>query len=166
MNYIAAPLLGLIITLLNLLCPVLVPLALLFAKWDSEPTQGVQHGLSANPAIIRGDLPGWLSWFSTPDERLPGGLYEPAVHNLYYAHGKFITAWYWLGIRNCLMGMSKYFGKPTTDYAPEDSGFWSRGDVWRYTLALGPIRVILGYQVYRLLDGSFWAYPCFTAKLR
>lgn len=160
MKYLIPPLTGFIITLLNLVCPFVLPFILLFARWDKEPTTG-SYG---SGLTIRGDLPDWLSWFSTPDERLPGGLYEPTVAAMLQRYGKYITSWYWLGIRNCLMGMSCYFGKQTTDYAPETPGFWERGDVWRYTVNLGFLRMILGYQVYKHLDGSFWAYPCFTVK--
>ena len=62
MNYITAPLLGLLVTLLNLICPLLVLLALPFAKWDAEPSAALNVPLN----IIRGDLPGWLLWLSTP----------------------------------------------------------------------------------------------------
>jgi hypothetical protein len=165
MQYIFPPLVGFLISLLNLVCPILVPFALIFAKWDKEPSAD-SHGVGS---ICRGDLPSWLNWFSTPDERLPGGLYEPTVAEMYNKHGRFITSWYWLGTRNCLMGLSKAVGKQTTDYAPEDAGFWQRDDVWRYTIDFRlffvvPARIILGYQVYKMADGQFWAYPCFTIK--
>lgn len=166
MNYILPVLLGFIITVLNLVCPILVLFAIPFARWDKEPTANIP-GREIQPAIIRGDLPKWLSWFSTPDERLPGGLYEPTVKKIYDKYGKWVTSWYWLGCRNCLMTMAIRLGKPTTDYIPEEPlGFWERGDIWRYSCQFGPIKFVIGYQVYKLLDGSFYAAPVFTLKRR
>lgn len=174
MMYVFPPLMGLLITLLNLACPILVLFTLPFIKWDKTETLDRE---GRDPAI-RGDLPRWLSWFSTPDERLPGGLYEDTVHAFYLKHGKLWCSWYWLGVRNCLMGMATALGKPTSDYIPEEPlGYWERGTgdghIWRYakhlfTLNLPdkPIRIIFvcGYQVYKRLDGSFQAAPVFTVK--
>lgn len=162
MNYLIPPLAGLLITVLNLLCPVLMLLALPFIQWDERPTA------PRNPDgidVIQGDLPDWLSWLSTPDIRLPGDTCEAAVKSMYLQRGPWVTSWYWLGIRNCLMGLAVWAGKPTTDYIPESPlGFWQRGDIWRYALALGPLKLVLGYQVYKLLDGTFRAAPVFTLK--
>ena len=163
LSYITAPLAGLIVTLLNLLCPLLVPLILPFAKWDTEAT----HARVGEQAVIRGDLPKWLSWFSTPDERLPGGLYEPTVASMHARWGKWITSWYWLGIRNCLFGLSLRLGKPATDYIPDEPlGFWQRDDIWRYSARLGAFKFITGYKVYKLPDGSFRAAPCLSVMHR
>lgn len=60
----------------SLAAPTVMLLALPLIKWDEQPTKGTQYGLTPNPAIVRGDLPGWLSWLSTPDERLPGSTGE------------------------------------------------------------------------------------------
>ena len=163
MKYITPPLQGLLVTFLNLLCPFLVPLALLFAKWEKEPSSA----RAGEEPAIRGDLPKWLSWFSTPDERLPGGMYEPTVAAMYEKRGKWLTSWYWLGVRNCLFGLALRLGKPTTDYIPDlPLGFWERGDIWRYSVKLGPFKFLTGYKVYKLLDGSFKAAPCFSIMLR
>lgn len=161
MTYIYAPLMGFIIALLNLACPVLVLFILPAITWDKEPSAD-HEGVGS---VIRGDLPRWLSWFSTPDERLPGAMYEPTVAAKYAKWGKWYTSWYWLGIRNCLMTMAIRCGKPTTDYIPEQPlGFWQRGDIWRYAVALGPLKFVTGWQVYKTLDGSFQAAPVFTIK--
>jgi hypothetical protein len=155
MKYIVPVILGVLLLVLSFLCPFLVILTLPFIKWDKQPTDGV----------IRGDLPKWLSWFSTPDERLPGGMYEPTVKKIYDKYGKWFTSWYWLGVRNCLMTLAVRLGKPTTDYIPETPlGFWERGDIWRYSCTLGPIKFVTGYQVYKVLDRSFQAAPVFTLK--
>lgn len=163
MNYVTAPIMGLIITVFNVLCPFLVALILPFAKWDAEPTSA----RAGEQAVIRGDLPAWLSWFSTPDERLPGGLYEPTVAGLHDRWGKWVTSWYWLGLRNCLFGLALRLGRPATDYIPDlPLGFWQRDDIWRYSVKFGPLKFLTGYKVYKLLDGSFRAAPCFSLMLR
>lgn len=163
MNYFTAPFLGLIVTILNLLCPFLVALALPFAKWDAESSEA----RDGTRNIIRGDLPGWLSWLSTPDERLPGGMYEPAVEKIYDRWGKWVTSWYWLGIRNCLFGLSLKLGRPATDYIPDlPLGLWKRDDIWRYSAKLGPLKFLCGYKVYKLPDGTLRAAPCFTLMVR
>ena len=162
-TYITAPLLGLFVTALNLIAPILVLLALPFAKWDKEPSAA----RDGTRSIVRGDLPGWLSWLSTPDERLPGGLYEPAVEKMYDRYGKWITSWYWLGIRNALFGLAMKLGRPATDYIPDEPlGFWQRDDIWCYSRKFGVFKFLTGYKVYKLLDGRFWAAPCFTVMVR
>jgi len=87
------PIVGFLITLLNVLVPLLVLLALPFIKWDKQASLD-RHG---KDLTVRGDLPNWLSWLSTPDERLPGGLYEPAHKALFERYGKWVASWYWLG---------------------------------------------------------------------
>jgi hypothetical protein len=161
MKYLYAPLVGFIIMVLNLLAPLLVLLVLPFARWDAEPTDG----------YLRGDLPDWASWLSTPDERLPGGLYEPAHLALFEKYGKWVASWVWLGWRNPLFGLSFTFGKPAIDYMPEMvamTGLWERAEdaIWQYGARLGSLKFACGYKVYRLPIGSFWAVPCFTVMNR
>lgn len=163
MNYITAPLLGLFVTLLNLVAPLLVLLALPFAKWDTEPSPA----RDGTRNIIRGDLPDWLSWLSTPDERLPGGMYEPVVEKMYDRYGKWVTSLYWLGIRNAMFGLAMKLGKPATGYIPDEPlGFWERDDIWRYSKKVWVLKFLTGYKVYKLLDGTFWAAPAFTVMVR
>lgn len=162
MSYIFAPLMGLFITLLNLIAPLLVLLALPFAKWDAAPSLD-RHGADLT---VRGDLPVWLSWLSTPDERLPGGLYEPAHRKLFDRYGKWVASWYWLGIRNALMGLAMAAGKEAYAYIPDERGFYRVGKVWQYSVQIGAVRFFAGYKVYRLLDGQFWAAPCLTLNWR
>lgn len=129
----------------------------LFAKWDKEPTEGV----------IRGDLPKWLSWFSTPDERLPGGMYEPTVASMYEKRGKLVTSMYWLGFRNRAHGFRQLTGKPATEAQHMNSDkarYIDLGDgLWRLTLVFGPFRFVTGYRVYNQ-KGTYVAIPTFTIK--
>lgn len=166
MKYIIPPLQGLLLLILSfpLLSAILVLPAIPFIKWDKESSVGPQR---TNPPIptIMGDFPDWLSWFRTPDQRLPGDTGIPACYAMLMSHGKWVTAWWWAGNRNVLMGLACWMGKPTTDYIPEDvEGLWERGEVWMWRKTIGKVRVYAGYTAYSLLDGSFRAAPILTLK--
>ena len=162
MTYLYAPLAGIFLLLTNLFVWLLVPFALPFTKWDKAPSEPRN---ADGIAIIRGDLPDWLSWFQTPDERLPGDTCEAAVKDMFLKRGKWITSWYWLGVRNIAMGLAVAMGHETTDYVPEQPlGFWKRGKTWRYAAMLGKVRFVVGYQVYKTASGRFLAAPVFTLK--
>jgi hypothetical protein len=111
----------------------------------------------------------WLRWLQTPDQRFPGDLAIPAVGDLFNRRGKWVTSYVWMGLRNPLMGLAAWLGKPTSCYAPDGViGLWERTDaygwIWKYTLPIGNVRIVFGYDVYALLDGSFRAAPIFTVK--
>lgn len=114
---------------------------------------------------LRGDLPDWLYWLSTPDERLPGGLYEPAHKAVFDKWGKVVASWYWLGVRNRMMGLGHSLGIPATEYIPDKRGMYRNGDIWQYSAQIGFIRVALGYKVYKMSDG-FWAVPTCSVMSR
>ena len=154
MKYLITPLVSLIVA------PIGMLVAVWFIKWDDTPTNG---SYNQNPTI-RGDLPYLLRWFQTPDERFPGGLYEPTVQGWLDSYGKYFCSYMWAGTRNQLMGLAAALGKPATDYIPEGNGFWERDDIWRYSLPIGPIRIVAGWQVYRRLDMTFLAVPVLTLK--
>jgi hypothetical protein len=158
MRHIKPILIALLIQVVALFAPVLVLLALPFIRWDAEPS--AIDGQSS----IRGDLPRWLAWLGTPDERLPGGLYEPAVLSIYKRFGRFFCAWYWLGIRNRVHGFAAVFGLPTSAPWADGFGLQQRGCLWwiRWPLLWGRLAFKAGYRSYRLLDGTFLAVPVFT----
>lgn len=206
MKYVFTPLVGFVLALVSLIVPPLaLPFLMWFARWDGAVTRD----LDGRFPIIRGDLPRWLAWFETPDERLPGGLYEPTVEKVYVVWGKWGCTYYWLGLRNRAFGLARAIGKATTDYIPEGYGFWERGDIWRQAGLLGipgaamlgmflgglmylalwwlgadvrllygataavvafcvittrGFKYVVGWQVYKYLDGRFWAVPVFTIK--
>ena len=56
-------------------------------------------------AIERYDLPSWLLWASTPDEKLPAGMYEPQAAWVYKYFGTVICSMYWVLIRNVGSGI-------------------------------------------------------------
>ena len=162
MKYLITPLVGLLLALVSLIvAPIGMLVAVWFIKWDDTPTNG---SYNQNPTI-RGDLPYLLRWFRTPDERFPGGLYEPTVQGWLDKYGKYVCSYLWAGIRNQMMGLAQALGHSTTDYIPEEPlGFWERDDIWRYSAKLGPIKFVCGWQVTKLLDSSFLAVPVCTIK--
>jgi hypothetical protein len=158
---------GFLLTVVSFfVAPVVMLFAVWLIEWDvvESPGNYAEDVTFTNNSTIRGDLPKWLRWFQTPDERFPGGLYEPAVYDMLLRRGKTITSWYWAGWRNQLIGMAAYFGKPTTDYIPDGNGFWQRGDVWRLSIPIGFGRVLMGWKAYRNPDKTFLAVPMFTLK--
>ncbi len=171
MKYIFTPLLGLLIALVSaIVAPIGMLFAVWFIRWDETATETVIHWSTGpgdpNESVsrIRGDLPRWLRWFQTPDERFPCAMYEPAMLSMLDTRGKLFASYWWAGWRNQLMGMAAAFGKPATDFIPESAGYWERDDIWRYSLPVGPIRIVVGWQVTKLLDGSFLAVPVATLK--
>lgn len=128
--------------------PLLVLLALPFAKWDADG---------------QGDLPQWASWLSTPNQRLPGGVYEPAVAAILAKYGRVICSWYWLGVRNVLYGMSASFGTPTSGPWPDGDGYHTREGLWYLykPVFFGKLVFKAGYRIYQVR--SIWlAVPCCT----
>jgi hypothetical protein len=164
MKYLITPIIGLLLAIVALVvAPVAMLVVVWFIRWDGTPSNG---SYNQNPAI-RGDLPSCLKWFQTPDERFPGGLYEPAIQGLYDTYGKYVCSYVWAGLRNQMMGLAAWLGKETTDYLPEfPLGFYEQdgGNVWRYSTHIGLIRFVCGWQVYRKADMTFLAVPVCTIK--
>ena len=160
MKYLQPIFFALVIQIVALFSPVLVLLALPFIRWDAYKS----NDPSGNYPATRGDMPKWLSWLSTPDERLPGGLYEPAVLSIFNRYGRVFCAFYWLGLRNRLHGFAAAFGTPATAGWVSGYGYQTQGNLWwlRYSLLGGRFAFKAGYRIYILLDGSFRAVPVFT----
>lgn len=162
MNYIRPLLQAVPILLMSLIAWLIVPLALPFAKWDKA--ESLQNNVSA----VYGDLPKWAAWFSTPDARLPGGLYEQTVLKMLNDKGRFLTSWYWLGFRNRAHGFAAMFSKPATEaqyLVPEMFGMCDYGGgLWKYRKALGPLILKAGYRIYKSVGGTFYASPCLTLQ--
>ena len=172
-------------TLVGFLAPVYMLLFIWLIRWDSVPTWATDKGASDeyDPSfVVRGDLPGWLSWAQTMDARFPGGVYEPQIKAIVGGGAlwrRLLASYVWCGLRNRAQGLAFAFGHQTTDYIPDpfstdrDRSNWIAGDgVW--TFVRGADRqvwmkfwwghLITGHQVYRLQDGRFWAVPVFTVK--
>jgi len=168
MTYILTPIQGILVLVLNLIAPLIVLICLPFIRWDGHQSVGPQRTNPPTPTEM-GDWPEWLAWLRTPDQRLPCDTGIAECKQMLDEHGKWFTAFVWAGIRNPLMGLACWFGSRTSDYIPEGvPGLWSRQDsfgyVWKYSLSLGPVWIITGHNVYRLIDGSFRSAPVFTVK--
>lgn len=159
---------GLLLIVLSILAPILAFIPSFLVRWDKEESVGPQRTNPPTPTIM-GDLPWWLSWFETPDQRLPcdTGISECKAYLDKY--GKRRTAWMWMGLRNQFMGLACDMGLDTDGYIPEDiEGYWERNDkfghVWCYRKTIGKYKWYVGYTSYAMLDGTFRAAPRITVK--
>jgi len=143
-----------------LLVPALVLLSLLFAQRGAEgPDSQGQHA-----DVRRGRLPAGLWWLETPDERLPGGTYEPTVWRTYTLFGWYACALYWLGWRNQLHGLGFSFRKRLSVPWSLRRGYFRNAEgLWWARLGLGPLpfELKLGWRQY-IVQGELWAVPCCT----
>ena len=172
MKYIITPILGLLLTLVSF---VVAPIGMLFVRWmivwDIVPTSAVTRW-STGPGdpnstelVIRGHFKPWCTWFGVPDDLPPGNMYVPEVLAMLHSRGPLWTSYVFYGWRNQMMNLACAFGIPANGYIPDvPATFWSCGNVWRLALPLGPIKLIMGHQVYRNMDGTFVAAPVFTVK--
>lgn len=161
MRYILDPLKGLAVLLFGTLtAPIVMLFAVWLIKWDKEPSAGSW----GKYPTIRGDLPYFLRWYQTPDERFPGGLYEPDVFLWLEKYGKYVCSYLWAGTRNMCHGLANYWGKPAVRWTPEKQGFWQREEdgLWYYCKRLGPLQFKTGWDVWGMANGSYRAFPCFT----
>lgn len=146
----------------DLLAPIVVPIALLFTKTESEHLPRLFWWWD-NDASINGDLrtddinDGLGGWALRPISTNTSNLAE--VLSCYWAPGhhprSFYARWVWLGLRNRASALSQALGSTATGPAH----FWAGptwtitrvGDDWRYyeLLPIGPltIRMHCGYKV-------------------
>lgn len=178
------PIIGLICTLIGLLAPLYMMLLVWLIRWDEQPTPADDPWDVS--VTVRGDLPRWLRWAQTMDQRYPGGLYEPAMMAALGNGGywrRLWTSYLWTGHRNRAMGLAYLCGKPAIDYIPDPwstdrdtTGWVQDGNVWRFDRpsdavwknirVIGSFQIHTGHQVYRLADGSFHAVPLFTIRAK
>lgn len=159
MKYLKPCMIALGIMLLDPFAPVLLLFALPFSKWDAEPSLDSNgQGLT-----IRGDLPRWASWLGTPNERLPGGTYEPTVEAVLETFGRFWCAWYWLSLRNRWYGLAAAFAVPLPMPWNPAPGYYEQGELWwlRYPLFGGRFQVKAGYRQY-FQNGAWVGVPACT----
>jgi hypothetical protein len=120
-------------------------------------------------------LPNWLAWLNTPDDPGPDqGMYEPQVVDVYVALGWYAKTWYWLGIRNQMMGLfatlaTKYDGSPVIE------SMWWKLKIYRtqgFAEITWPLRrVSFGYKVHALKgakigDPIWWVFMPAAWKAR
>jgi hypothetical protein len=150
----------------RLVAPIVVPAFLLFAKKTAIATTHY-----AQPQVQRYLLPKFLQWAETPDEHLPGGLYEPTVLKIYQRFGWFVCSWYWLALRNVGSGIVWNDGKEVPakirDMSAEDQ---AKFGVHEKRTLLWRLAILTGWEVTRdwhstKTDQGFWATPRFTVRL-
>lgn len=153
------------IEIMAILLAPFTPLVVLFRG----PT--VRTDIVDGKPVERSALPKWLWWWQTPDEYLPGGLYEPTVVR-WLKWGSWYTSWRWL-LRNRMYGLQWSFGKPVDSYFdPVHNELVFRDNLWRWWKQFGPIVVQAGWKVHRkdfyasAQYGPFWAVPFVTIRLR
>ena len=163
------PFIALLCLMLNITAPITMLFLVWTVKWDSTPTPGGDGGVPGT--TIRGDMGIGKAWFQTPDERCPGDITQPAVGAWLTKYGKWWCTYLWLGTRNRMMGLSKSLGAErlatgvTNDdvYGPSDLvGYWSNGNAWKYTYVIAGLKWMVGWEVYHLLDGTYWCYPRYS----
>lgn len=154
--------------LLLLLAPLLlVPIALCFARKTDEKT--AHYG--QDPNLQRYRLPQAFFFLETPDEHLPGGLYEPTVQKIYDRCGWWICSWYWLGLRNVGHGMWWRYGKEVSKHIRHMSaeeqvelGIYSRErKLWLIKFKYGWKSVNDWHSVKT--EKGIWAVPRFSVRL-
>lgn len=111
----------------------LVPLAVLSAYIEAKPRPG---SWQSGPGVIRGTLPDWAWWLETPDEPLPGGMYEPTVRKWYETYGWHVCAVLWLWRNRAAAFGVRIFGEPL-------SGPEVLDEHWR---TIGPLKFGCGYK--------------------
>lgn len=138
-------------------------------RTDAIPADGED---GSTMYVDRALLPRALWWWQTPDELLPGGMYEPTVRQWHASWGWHYCAARWL-LRNRLYGLAWAFGKPADAYLdPVQGGIARRGDLWRWWKQVGPVVLQAGWKVHRKdwqadhERGPFWAIPFATIRLR
>lgn len=157
--------------LLNVI-PIPAAVVCLYARKTDEKT--THYG---QPDIQRFVLPWWLEWAGTPDEHLPGAMYEPTVKKLYDKFGWYWTSVYWIGWRNPGNGIVWDDGrevpkkiKVMTEAEMAEHGVWRKTKVW------GRLKVMYGWETVRDWYGTktpkgedgfggWWAVPHFTVRL-
>jgi hypothetical protein len=143
-----------------LIVPVLVACALPSATWDAQPSPDS----NGQRSVVRGDLAAHWYWLETPDERLPGGTYEPTVWAFYTRWGRWLCSLYWLGWRNQLHGLAFRYRRPLAAPWPLDPGSYSNSEgLWwmRKNLPGGWLQYKAGWRQY-LIDGVLYGIPCCT----
>jgi len=162
------------IEIVSLVLALLVPLVVLFRQRTAIRTTKITIYAADDVdelIVDRQRLPDWLWWWQTPDELLPGGLYERTVRNWYIVWGEYYCCVRWL-LRNRLYGLAWRFGRPADGYLdPVPGQIVRRGALWRGWWRLGPLVAQAGWKVHRrdfdahAERGPLWAIPFVSIRL-
>jgi hypothetical protein len=124
------------------LCPILVFLALPFARRDT-------------PDIF----PAWLQWLNTWDDFGPSqGMYEQAVADVYAKYGWHVKTWYWLGIRNqcyslfwSLAPQIQFYSGAVWDRVGNKITVSNAGRTyWQYDIPVGSKVIRIGWKLFAI----------------
>jgi len=162
LNHTKDVLTGVLLAVVGILALPLVPLVAVFR---GPYVRAVRVPVPKDwPLIVeRYPLPRWLRWFDTPDEYLPGALYEQRVADSLLSRGTYVTTVKWLSA-NRMYGLAWVFGRPASGYLdlPED-GYVESGDLWRWRKTVGPLVFLAGWKVHRENYAATAAYGPFIA---
>jgi hypothetical protein len=150
---------GTLMIIPDLLAPVIVPIALLFTKWDAEKLPKLFHWWD-NDVSINGDVRQPGSWALQTVSLNPDSL--QAIESCYWApdhHPRsFYARWVWLGLRNRASRLAQLLGTDVEGFSLRWAGEgWTVnrvGNRWRYfeLLPVGRfvVRLHYGYKVPRI----------------
>lgn len=154
-------LLGLLSVLVGCLVVPVVPLAVLFRRpLLVNGQQRIDKTLIGD--VPRSALPRWLWWFQTPDEPLPGAMYEPTVRQWRAKYGDYVCSVLWLW-RNRAFGFRFWLGRPATGYIEEQPGLVEQEGLWRWSRTVWRIKLAAGWKVYRASFNAHWMHGPFRA---
>lgn len=146
------------------LSKIFVPIALIFSK---------KTYYDKVYKVWRRSMPKWAYFMETPDEHLPGAMYEPTVKKIHEKYGWFICSLYWLAWRNVGHGIKWRKGFEVPENAKEISNLeLKKYGVEKRIKFFGPLIFKYGIQVYRdkfkvyAKNTGMWAVPQFTIRLR
>jgi hypothetical protein len=165
-------LLGIALAVAGIAALPLIPFVALakgpYVRWERTATGRL---------VSRYELPRWLAWFGTPDELLPGALYEArVVASLDSWGGVYWTTVKWLSA-NRLYGLTWAFGRPVSDYMmiTDSDGYVVQfdlisgfDDLWRWKKTTGPLVWLAGWKVHRASwrsDSGLIAIPFVSVRL-
>ncbi len=122
--------------------------------------------------IPRRIFPDWLFFMSSPDEHLPGGMYEKTIAEYYDKYGYFITAVIWTGVRNAGQGILWDYGMELPKYPQHlsDAELAALG-YFKRIKKVGPFAVISGFTVRpdnyktKIKNNGVWATPTFSIRM-
>jgi hypothetical protein len=167
--------LAVLVELLSLVLAPFVPVVVLFAKWDREPTTFTGGADELGWPEIRGDLPRWAYIWGTPDERLPCDLRTSDFHaqllRLRWRFGarvaRYLVSVRWL-LRNRMYGLTWLTSARPSDGdlepSPEPGIVWHPTEgIWRWWARLGPLALHVGWKCHRADEKARWDTGPFVA---
>lgn len=152
---ISAGVRGLLVIIPNLTAPIVVPIALLFTKWEDEKLPSL-FWFWDNNASINGDKVNW-TFDETLNKEVPmRQSLDPndaqAIGFCYYAPGhhprSFIARYIWLGLRNRASLLAKKLGYEYNADSSTDRDTWGDPLVSRQHVGKALYRCGSAYQFY------------------